>query len=216
LKSGCRSISYTYTEPTIFFEYARDTAKIAQEKGLANVFVTNGYMTPQAIALVKPYLDAANIDLKSFRDDFYRSVCSGSLAPVLESIRLMHSSGIWVEVTTLIIPGRNDTSEELSDIAHFLAGVDKQIPWHISRFYPHYTFDDSVPTPEGTLQKAQQIGYAAGLKYVYAGNVDGWGNDTACASCKKLLIKRDAYAIEKNNIKNGTCRFCGAKVPGRF
>jgi pyruvate formate lyase activating enzyme len=216
LENGCRSISYTYTEPTIFFEYALDTARIARQQGLANVFVTNGYMTPQAVSMARPYLDAANIDLKSFRDEFYRTVCGGTLEPVLESIRLMHSLGIWIEVTTLVVPGGNDTPEELADIAHFLAGVDTKIPWHISRFYPNYKIGDREPTPEKILQEARRLGQAAGLDYVYVGNVYGWGNDTECASCRKLLVKREAYTIRENNIAAGKCRFCGSDIPGRF
>jgi pyruvate formate lyase activating enzyme len=216
LKNRCRSISYTYTEPTIFFEYASDIAMLAKKSGLANVFVTNGYMTPEAIERARPYLDAANIDLKSYRDDFYRSVCAGSLKPVLESIRLMRSLGIWVEVTTLVIPGKNDSREELADSAHFLAGIDKDIPWHLSRFYPNYKLDELGPTPEDTLKEARRLGYAAGLRYVYVGNIYGWGNDTECASCRALLVKRDAYAIVENTVTDGKCGRCGTKVPGRF
>jgi pyruvate formate lyase activating enzyme len=215
-KKGCRSISYTYTEPTIFFEYALDTCRLAKENGLANVFVTNGYMTPEAVEMARPYLDAANVDLKSFRDDFYREACAGSLEPVLESIRRMRASGIWVEVTTLVIPGRNDSPEELSDIAGFLAGVDADIPWHISRFYPNYKFDGIGPTPEETLKEARRIGFAAGLKYVYVGNVYGWGNDTECASCRGTLVKREVFSVTQNNVAEGACRKCGAPVPGRF
>jgi len=216
LTKGCRSISYTYTEPTIFFEYAQDTARLAKEKGLANVFVSNGYMTAEAADQAMPWLDAANIDLKSFRDDFYRRVCAGTLAPVLETIRRLRKGGVWVEVTTLVIPGQNDSKEELGDIARFLADVDKDIPWHLSRFYPNYKFDEIGPTPEGILKEAREVGHKAGLRYVYVGNIYGWGNDTSCPSCGKLLVKRDVYTIAENNIAAGQCRFCGTGIPGRF
>jgi len=216
LKKDCRSISYTYTEPTIFFEYAADTARLAREKGLANIFVTNGYMTPEAATAVIPWLDAVNIDLKSFRDDFYRRVCAATLAPVLETIRLLRKAGVWVEVTTLVIPGQNDSQDELGDIARFLVDVDPEIPWHLSRFYPNYKFDDTEPTPEGVLKEAREMGFRAGLQYVYVGNIYGWGNDTACPSCGKLLVRREVYTIKENNITAGKCRFCGTAISGRF
>ena len=215
-KAGCKSVAYTYTEPTIFFEYARDIAQLAREKGLANIFVTNGYMTEQAIREARPWLDAANVDLKSFRDGFYRSVCVGSLAPVLDSIRLMRELGIWVEVTTLIVPGENDSPEELKELAQFLAGVDRQMPWHISRFYPNYRFTDKERTPEGTLKMARDLGFEAGLKYVYVGNIYGWGNDTSCPHCGKLLVDREVFSIKENNVRDGKCRFCGTEIAGRF
>jgi pyruvate formate lyase activating enzyme len=216
LKNKCQSISYTYTEPTIFFEYALDAAKLAKEKGLYNNFVTNGYMTEDALKMIKPYLDAANVDLKFFKDSSYRKICSGSLEPVLDSIRLMHELGIWVEVTTLVVPGENDTEEELSGIAKFIAGVDKNIPWHVSRFHPDYKFRDRSATPETTLKKAQGLGSKAGLNYIYVGNVWGWGNDTYCHNCKKLLIKREGFAVLEYNIAQGKCSFCKAVIPGVF
>lgn len=216
VKNKCKSISYTYTEPTVFFEYALDIAKIAREKGLYNNFVTNGYMTKDALMLIKPYLDAANVDLKFFRDESYRKVCAGSLEPVLNSIRLMRDMGVWVEVTTLVVPGENDSPEELGNIAKFIAGVDKNIPWHISRFHPDYKFTDYRPTPEITLKKAQELGNKAGLNYIYAGNVYGWGNDTYCLGCKKLLIKREGFSVLENNINRGKCGYCLAMVPGVF
>ena len=163
LKNKCQSISYTYTEPTIFFEYALDTAKLAKKEGLYNNFVTNGYMTKEALKTIRPYLDAVNVDLKFFKNNSYQKICSGSLEPVLDSIRLMHELGIWVEVTTLVVPGENDTEEELSGIANFIASIDKNIPWHISRFHPDYKFRDRSATPETTLKKAQGLGRRPGL-----------------------------------------------------
>jgi pyruvate formate lyase activating enzyme len=216
IRKNCQSISYTYTEPTIYFEFAYDCARLAKEKGLANVFVTNGYMTKDAILMIKPYLDAANVDLKFFKDESYRKICKGSLQPVLDSIQCMHESGIWVEVTTLVVPGLNDSEQELKKIAGFLAGVDKTIPWHISRYYPHYQMTDQDPTPESTLKKAEEIGRAAGLMYVYAGNVWGWGQDTVCHSCKKTLIKREGFSVPEYNIDNNVCAYCRTRIPGVF
>jgi pyruvate formate lyase activating enzyme len=216
IKNKCKSISYTYTEPTIFFEYALDTAKLAKTEGLYNNFVTNGYMTKECLLMIKPYLDAANVDLKFFKDASYKKNCGGALQPVLNSIRLMHELGIWVEVTTLVVPGENDSEEELTGIAQFIADVDKNMPWHVSRFHPDYKFTDYGPTPEATLKKAQEIGERCGLTYIYVGNVVGFGNDTYCPGCKKLLIKREVFSILEYNIKSGRCAFCNAVSPGLF
>ncbi len=212
----CESISYTYTEPTIFFEYALETAKLAKSKGLYNNFVTNGYMTKDALLMIKPYLDAANVDLKFFKESPYKKICSASLEPVLNSIRAMHELGIWVEVTTLVVPGENDSEEELTGIAEFVASVDKDMPWHVSRFHPDCKFTDRQPTPEDTLKKALDIGKACGLTYMYAGNVSGWGNDTYCHNCKAMLIKREVFSVLEYHIKQGKCAFCNAVVPGVF
>lgn len=216
IKNNCKSISYTYTEPTIFFEYSLDIAKLAKEKGLYNVFVTNGYMTKECLELIKPYLDTANVDLKFFRDASYKKICAGRLEPVLNSIRLMHSLGIWVEVTTLVVTQENDSDEELTGIAKFIASVNKDMPWHISRFHPDYQFTEYRATPEPTLKKAQEIGRKAGLTYIYVGNVIGFDNDTYCSSCKKLLIRREYFSVLEYNIKQGKCAYCGTVIPGLF
>jgi pyruvate formate lyase activating enzyme len=214
LKNDCRSISYTYTEPTIFFEYAYDTAKIAKEKGLYNNFVTNGYMTKEAIDRIRPYLDAANVDLKFFKDESYREICKGSLRPVLDSIRNLKEAGIWVEVTTLVIPGQNDSDEELKDIAEFLAGVDRDIPWHISRFHPDFKYTDNEPTPLGTIEKAAKIGKEAGIKFIYLGNVPTRG-ETVCPDCGTLLIERSGFsAAVSGGFSEGKCPECGALIKG--
>jgi pyruvate formate lyase activating enzyme len=212
-KSGCKSVSYTYTEPTIFFEYAYDTARLAKNEGLYNTFVTNGYMTTEALDAIRPYLDAANVDLKFFNEETYKKICRGSLAPVLESIRHMKKIGIWVEVTTLVVPGVNDTDRELKAIAEFIAGAGKEIPWHISRFHPDYKFTQSLPTPRATLKKAESIGRKAGLRYVYLGNVAEETN-TFCHNCGKLLIARAGYAIRENNIRHKSCPECNAVAEG--
>jgi len=220
LANRCRSISYTYTEPTIFFEYAYDTAKAARAAGLANVFVTNGYMTAEALDVVLPYLDAANVDLKAFRDATYKKVCGARLQPVLDTIRKMHELGVWVEVTTLVVPGMNDGEDELRDIARFLAGVDPALPWHISRFHPDYKCTDTPATPVETLRRAREIGREAGLRFVYVGNVTHGardGEDTACPGCGRTLIRRRGFAIEANDLTGGgACPHCGAAVAGRF
>lgn len=216
LKSKCRSISYTYTEPTIFFEYALDVARIAKQRGVANIFVTNGYMTGECLEMLRPYLDAANVDLKFFNDGSYKKVCAGSLQPVLDSIRLMKEMGVWVEVTTLVVPGENDSREELLRIAEFIAGVDKDMPWHISRFHPDYKFEDHPLTPEKALREAQESGEQAGLRFVYLGNAVGRGNDTYCPGCHKLLIKRQVFTVLENKIDQGSCAYCGAAIPGKW
>lgn len=216
IENRCKSISYTYTEPTVFFEYALETAKLAKSKGLYNNFVTNGYMTKDALLMIKPYLDAANVDLKFFKDSSYKKICAGSLEPVLHSIRVMRELGIWVEVTTLVVPGENDSEEELTGIAEFIAGVDRDMPWHVSRFHPDYKFTDRQATSEDALKKAEKIGKGAGLTYIYVGNIAGFGNDTFCPSCKKLLIKREVFSVSEYNIKQGRCVFCNAAIPGLF
>ncbi|MCG8432123.1 MAG: AmmeMemoRadiSam system radical SAM enzyme [Candidatus Omnitrophica bacterium] len=216
LCSGVRSVSFTYTEPTVFLEYALDIASLSKRHGLCNVFVTNGFMSAEALRMVKPVLDAANVDLKFFRDEAYRKICRGRLAPVLDSIRLMKELGIWVEITTLVIPGENDSDEELRDIARFIAGIDVNIPWHLSRFYPVFRYTGCHATPGETLHKAVEIGRRAGLRYLYAGNVTGWGNETRCFHCGELLIRRDGYRVRENRIVAGRCRSCRSALAGVF
>ena len=172
IENNCPSISYTYTEPTIYFEYAFDTAKIAKEKGLKNIFVTNGFMNREPLEKMALYLDAANVDLKSFSEDFYKKICKARLAPVLETLKRMKELGIWVEVTTLIIPGLNDSSDELSKIALFIKNeLGEGTPWHVTAFYPTYKMQDLPRTPVETLLKAQEIGTNARLKFVHMGNI---------------------------------------------
>ena len=212
-KTGCASISYTYTEPTVFFEYAYDTAVLATQAGLYNTFVTNGFMTREALDAIHPYLDAANVDLKSFRDDYYRKYCKGRLGPVLESIAHMRNLGIWVEVTTLVIPGENDSDAELNDISRFIAQVDVDIPWHISRFHPDYEFTNHNATPVETLKRAKEIGIERGLRYVYLGNVLS-DSATYCYSCGAQLIKRAYFSGDATGIKDGVCASCGSTIAG--
>jgi pyruvate formate lyase activating enzyme len=213
---NCSSIAYTYTEPTIFFEYALDTAELASERHLSNIFVTNGYMTSEALETIQPFLDACNVDLKSFRDQFYRKTCRGRLEPVLESIRTMKSLDIWVEITTLLIPGHNDDDAELRDIAEFIAGVDPGIPWHISRFHPDYELSGMQATPVERLNRAFALGREAGLHYVYKGNLPGEAVRTQCPNCRAVLIRRQGFLVEENRIRDSTCPECGRVIAGVF
>ncbi len=214
-KEGCASISYTYTEPTIFMEYALDVAALAKERGLENVFVTNGYMSREALDEAAPLLAAANVDLKSFDDAFYREKCGASLKPVLMTLERMKELGIWVEVTTLVIPGLNDSEAELKQIARFLVSIGAETPWHVSRFHPAFNMMDARPTPVETIRRARRIGLEAGLRYVYAGNVPGdEGENTFCHSCGALLIGRIGYSIKKHNLKGGVCVKCGTPPAG--
>ncbi len=212
----CKSISYTYTEPTIFFEYAYDTAKLAKKEGIYNNFVTNGYMSEEALRMIAPYLDACNVDLKG-DDEFYKNLCTARQEPVLSSIRLMKKLGIWVEITTLLVPEKNTSFKILSDIAGFIKEIGVDTPWHISRFQPNYKMLDIPPTPISNISEARNIGYDAGLRYVYSGNIPGdSGENTYCYQCKKPLIKRFGFSILENVLKDRTCPNCKAKIDGIF
>jgi len=215
LRNGCRSIAYTYTEPTIFFEYAYDTARLAHEAGLTNIFITNGYMTAEMLDTFQPYIDAANVDLKAFRDETYRRYVGALLQPVLDSLRRMKTLDIWLEVTTLVIPGINDDPAGLRDAAASVADeLGVGTPWHISRFFPAYEMNDVPPTPMTTLQRALEIGLEAGLHYIYVGNVPGDEN-TLCHHCGQLLIRRAGYGILENHIQaDGRCPNCDTPVVG--
>ncbi|MEM3054182.1 MAG: AmmeMemoRadiSam system radical SAM enzyme [Candidatus Bathyarchaeia archaeon] len=210
----CESIAYTYTEPTIFFEYAYETAKLAKKEGIKNVFVSNGYISEEALKTIAPYLDANNIDLKSFSDDFYKKVCGARLDPVLDAIRMHKELGIWIEITTLVIPSLNDSEENFRKIAEFIKNLDDNIPWHVTRFYPAYRLLDLPSTPVSVLDKARKIGLEIGLKYVYQGNVPGEGENTYCPSCGKLLIQRQGYDVKLYEIRDSKCPSCGSKING--
>ena len=217
LRSGSQSISYTYTEPTVFFELAYETAGIARGKGLRNVLVTNGYMTEEMLRLFAPRLDAANVDLKAFSDEFYRKQCGARLQPVLASLRTMKALGIWIEVTTLLIPGLNDGEEELRDLAGFILSLGAETPWHISRFHPRYRMMEMPPTPAASIHRATGIGKSVGLKYVYSGNIPGdRGENTFCAHCGHLLIGRRGFAVERLDLTGSACPCCGTPLDGIF
>ena len=214
-RNGCESISYTYTEPTIFYEYAYDIAKLASAEGLKNIFVTNGYITEEPLRAISPYLDAANIDLKSFTEGFYKKICGAKLQPVLDAIKLYRDLNIWIEITTLIIPTHNDSPLELEQIASFIKELGTDIPWHITAFHPTYRLTDSSPTLVSALMQARDIGIRAGLRYVYVGNVPGErGENTYCYKCGELLIERCGFRIVRNSISDAQCPKCQAKIDG--
>lgn len=209
------TIAYTYTEPTIFLEYALDIAKRARDADLRNVFVTNGYITPEALDVIAPYLDAANIDLKFFSDKSYRDVCGARLQPVLDTIRRYWELGIWIEVTTLIIPGVNDSPEEWRQIAGFIAELSPDIPWHVSRFHPAHEMSHLSSTPEQTVLRAQQTGREAGLRHVYVGNIaDDDGAATYCPGCGGAVFRRGVFGLQNNHLQAGACPSCGTPIAG--
>lgn len=217
LKLKADGIAYTYNEPAIFVEFACDTAKIARKNGLKNIYISNGFESRETFNYLKKYLDAINIDFKSFRGEFYQKICKGKIEPVLKNIKLFFSSGIETEITTLIIPNHNNTQNELIKISNFLASVSKDLPWHVSAFSPSYQMLNTSPTPHQTLIDAYQIGKNAGLKYVYVGNVlDDKRSSTYCPKCNKILVFRSGYHILIKNLnqQGGICKNCGEKIYG--
>lgn len=218
LESRCNSIAYTYTEPTIFFEYALDTAVIAREKGLKNIFVSNGYMSEKAVEAVAPVLDAANIDLKAFSDAFYKKYCGARLEHVTENLKYLKSKGVFLEITTLLITDLNDNPDELRELARFIVKeLGPETPWHISRFHPTYNMTDRGPTPEDRLDAAVRTGVNEGLAHVYVGNVYGHsGENTNCPSCGKTVIVRKRYQIIENRMSKDKCSFCNTVINGVF
>jgi pyruvate formate lyase activating enzyme len=217
VRYGCKSIAYTYTEPTIFMELCADCGRLAKEKGLANVFVSNGFMTREAIDFAGEWLNGINVDLKSFSEEYYKRLCKARLQPVLDTISyIAKETNIWLEITTLLVPGENDSDDELKELTDFIvnkAGPD--VPWHISRFHPQYKFLDSVPTPVSTLERAASIGKAAGLHYIYLGNVPGTKlESTFCYNCGQMLIERVGYTIVSNRIEKQCCSNCGTQIAG--
>jgi pyruvate formate lyase activating enzyme len=217
-QNQCSGVAYTYTEPTVFFEYAHDTAALAKAQGLYNVFVTNGYMTPEAIEQMRG-IDAARVDLKSFSDEFYKKICSARLEPVLESIKLLHKR-MHVEIITLVIPKKNDGDDELRAIARWVAGLGKDIPLHFIRFWPMYELSDVPQTPVATLERARAIALEEGVRFAYVGNVPGHeGENTYCYECGTLLIKRHGFdVLEYKLTDKKACPECGAgiNVVGEF
>jgi pyruvate formate lyase activating enzyme len=212
----CSSVAYTYNEPVVFIEYVLDVAAEAQKRGIRNIYVSNGFETEESLELLAGRIDAMNIDLKSFSDTFYRKLCKGRLEPVLKTIRSAYEKGIWVEVTTLIIPGENDTEEEIRSMARFIASVSRDIPWHLSRFFPAYKMTNKAPTLVSTLERASAIGREEGLQYVYMGNTPHEHSITYCANCGQKLIIRDRYDLRYNFLKEDACPECGQRLSGVF
>jgi len=210
IANKCESIAYTYTEPTIFFEYAYDIAKLAKKKGLKNVLVTNGFINKEPIDKISKVIDAANIDLKGFSEDYYKDFCGARLKPILDAIKRYYEKGVFLEITTLIVPGHD---QKLKEIASFIASISKEIPWHISKFHPMYKMQDVAATSIETIHKAIKIGKKAGLKYIYAGNVPGDDYEsTYCNKCGKKIVSRLGFSINEINLDKDKCKFCGEKI----
>jgi len=215
VSSGCRSISFTYNEPSIWFEYTYDTAKLAHEAGLATVYVTNGYISEKALRTIAPYLDAFSVDIKAFRDKFYKEVCSAKLAPVLRSAKLARELGMHVEVVNLIIPTLNDSLEEIRELVQWVHdNLGDYTPLHFTRFYPYYKLDKLPPTPLRTLETAYNIAKEEAMKYVYVGNVPGTEKDnTYCPNCGKLLIRRHGFDVTYDGLtSDNRCPKCNAEI----
>lgn len=213
----CQSIAFTYTEPTVYYEYMYDIAKLAQETGIFTVWVTCGYINEEPLRKLAPYIDAANIDLKGFSNEFYQTYTTGNLDPVLHSLLLAKETGIFVEVTNLLIPDANDQEENLQAMCKWLyANMGADCPLHFSRFFPNYQLMNKPQTPVQTIRTALRIAENAGLNYVYAGNISGVAEDTRCPVCGELLIKRSGYQILQNNLENGKCPNCQTDIPGIF
>ncbi len=216
LKNNIAMIAYTYNEPTVFFEYTYDTAKLAHEHDIKNVYVSNGYMSEAALDMIEPYLDGINVDLKAFTEEFYREQCQARLEPVKRNIAHMaRETDIWIEITTLLIPGLNDSDEELQAMAAWLAEVDPDMPWHVSAFHPDYQMQDVPRTAQRDLARAYEIGKQAGLHYVYVGNVmDADRESTYCPQCKEKLIQRHWYSVRELWRERGVCPKCGHAIAG--
>lgn len=214
-RSGCRTLAYTYTEPTIYFETMLEMATLARDAGLDNIIISNGYMEAAPFEELAPLLQAANIDLKTFDDRTYRRLCGARLQPVLDSLKRFYAAGVWLEVTTLIIPGYNDDPAQLRELTGFIVSeLGPDVPWHVSAFYPTYRLLNVPPTSVESIRQACQIGEEAGLNYVYGGNVAGVYEDTVCPACTHRVVERSGYRIERMNMDEGTCRDCGAEIAG--
>jgi len=215
-RARSRSIAYTYVEPTIFFEYMLETARLARKEGILNVYHSNGFINPDPLMELCRYLNAANIDLKGFTEEYYSTMSQGRLAPVLQSLKILKSQRVHVEITTLVVPTQNDDPETIQKMCQWIESeLGPDTPLHFSRFYPLYKLRNLPPTPVATLEKCRQVATEAGLQYVYIGNVPGHeGEWTFCPGCKKLLIHRQGYGILEINVSKGKCKFCGKPIPG--
>jgi pyruvate formate lyase activating enzyme len=213
--NGCRSVTYTYTEPTVFYEYMYDTAIIAKKNRVKSTMHSCGYMNEKPLRKLSKYLDAADIDLKSFTEDFYARICSGSLKPVLNSLVVLKEEGVWLEITNLVIPTLNDDMKNIREMCRWiLRNLGPDVPLHFSRFFPNYKLNNLPPTPPETLTEARKTAMDVGLRFAYIGNIRQEAESTFCPKCKKMLIERIGYFVKQNNISDGKCRFCGTSIPG--
>ena len=219
-QSGCRSVAYTYNDPVIFLEYARDTALACRERGIRNLAVTAGYLNPEAWEDFFSFMDGANVDLKAFREDFYRRLCGGHLQPVLETLEYLHrETAVWLELTTLLILGYNDGEKELQEMTQWVVEhLGPAVPMHFTAFHPDWQLRQVPPTPPATLRKAREIARANGVRYAYTGNVyDPAGTSTYCSDCQALLIMRNGYELTDWQLDaRGCCKTCGTPCAGRF
>jgi pyruvate formate lyase activating enzyme len=217
-REGCPVIAYTYNEPTVFYEFMLECAKLARQNGIRNVWVTAAYITPGPLRELAKYLDAANVDIKGIRDDYYRKYCDGHVQPVLDAIRILEEAGVYVEITNLVLPGANDSGQDLRDLSAWVRqNIGPDAVLHFSRYFPMYKMEQPGPTPESTLLEARRIAQEQGLRYVYIGNLPGEGyEDTSCPSCGRLLVRRIGFEVDRASygIVGGACRYCGAKVSG--
>jgi len=215
-ESGCNVIAYTYTEPTIFYEYMLETAKLARACGIKNVMHSSGYVNEKPLRELAKYMDAANIDLKGFSDDYYVKMSEGTLEPVLKSLKVLKEEKVHLEITNLVLPGYNDDNENVTKMCLWIKeNLGPETPLHFSRFWPLYKLAALNPTPLETLERARKIAQGAGLKYVYIGNMPGHdGESTYCPRCKKIVVKRSGYSILEINLANGKCKFCGEFIEG--
>ncbi len=213
---GAHSVAYTYVEPTVFYEYMLDTGLLVKKAGLLNVCHSNGFMNPEPLRNLCKVMDAANVDLKGFTDDYYREICSGELNPVLESLKIYKQSKVHLEITNLMIPTKNDDPSVVKEMCLWIKKeLGSETPLHFSRFYPLYKLKSLPPTPVSTLENARLVAMSAGLEYVYIGNVPGHeGENTFCPKCKKMVIKRAGFMIGEVNLKEGKCKYCGRPIPG--
>jgi pyruvate formate lyase activating enzyme len=211
----CRSVTYTYTEPTVFYEYMYDTAVIAKRRGIKNTMHSCGYINEKPLRKLCKFMDAADIDLKGFTEDFYSRICNGSLSPVLNSLIILKEENVWVELTNLLIPTLNDDMKIIKEMCKWIVkNLSSDVPIHFSRFFPHYKLSNLPPTPLETLEQARKIAMDAGLKFAYIGNIRHEGENTLCPKCGEMLVERIGYFVKQNHITNGKCKFCGTAIAG--
>jgi pyruvate formate lyase activating enzyme len=218
IENGNRTIAYTYTEPSIFFEYVLDTSKAARRRGVKNIIKSNGYLNPDPLNELIPVLDAANIDLKGYSEDFYRDLTGGTMAPVLATIQRLNEAGVWLEITNLVIPGKNDSPDMIEGLCRWIVDtLGHDVPLHFSRFYPQYQLPNVPPTPAATLLRAAETARAAGITYVYIGNVPELSQEsTVCPKCGRVLVERRGYDILQYHVSDGACAYCRKTIPGRW